>query len=52
MQNLIDYATRRLEDACENGEVVEIRYWVGYLDALRAVERERKEALKDGSTAD
>lgn len=38
MQNPIDYATRRLEDACENGEVVEIRYWVGYLDALRAVE--------------
>lgn len=41
MKKLIEYAQRRLDEACRNGEdALTIRYWVGYLDALRAVEKE------------
>lgn len=42
LNNLIEYAQRRLDEACRNGEdALTIRYWVGYLDALKAVGRER-----------
>ena len=45
MNNLIEYAKRRLDEACRNGEdALTIRYWVGYLDALKAVERSEKDA--------
>lgn len=45
MNNLIEYAQLRLDEACRNGEDADtIRYWVGYLDALRAVERSKKDA--------
>ena len=45
MNNLIEYAKRRLDEACKNGEdAATIRYWVGYLDALKAVERGKKDA--------
>lgn len=45
MNNLIECAQRRLDEACRNGEDADtIRYWVGYLDALRAVERSGKDA--------
>lgn len=44
MNNLIEYAQRRLEEACrDNEDAATIRYWVGYLDALRAVEKGRDE---------
>ena len=42
MSKLIEYAQRRLDEACSNDEdAATIRYWVGYLDALKAIERER-----------
>lgn len=45
MNNLIEYAQRRLDEACRQDEdAATIRYWVGYLDALRAVERSWKDA--------
>lgn len=45
MKKLIEYAKRRLDEACRNGEdAATIRYWVGYLDALKAVERGKKDA--------
>lgn len=45
MNNLIEYAQRRLDEACRNEEdALTIRYWVGYLDALKAVERSEKDA--------
>lgn len=45
MNNLIEYAQRRLDEACRSGEdAATIRYWVGYLDALKAVERGKKDA--------
>ena len=45
MNKLIEYAKRRLDEACRNGEgAAAIRYWVGYLDALKAVERGKKDA--------
>lgn len=43
IEKLLEYAKSRLDEACKNDEPVgTIRYWVGYLDALRAVEREEK----------
>lgn len=45
MKKLIEYAERRLDEACRNGEdAATIRYWVGYLNALKAVERGKKDA--------
>lgn len=45
MNNLIEYAQRRLDEACrDNEDATTIRYWVGYLDALKAVERSGKDA--------
>lgn len=45
MKTLIEYANRRLDEACRNGEdAATIRYWVGYLNALKAVERGKKDA--------
>lgn len=45
MNKLIEYAKRRLDEACRNGEdALAIRYWVGYLDALKAVDRGKKDA--------
>lgn len=45
MNNLIEYAQRRLDEACrDNEDAATIRYWVGYLDALKAVERSEKDA--------
>lgn len=44
MNNLIEYAQRRLDEACRQDEdAATIRYWVGYLDALKAVERSEKD---------
>lgn len=44
MNNLIEYAQRRLEEAWRQGEgTATIQYWVGYLDALRAVEKGKDE---------
>ena len=45
MNNLIEYAQRRLDEACrDNEDAATIRYLVGYLDALKAVERSGKDA--------
>ena len=40
--HLKEYARRRLDEACKENDSTTIRYWVGYLDALEAVEREEK----------
>lgn len=46
IEKLLKYAKSRLDEACKNDEPVEtIRYWVGYLDALRAMKREREAKL-------
>lgn len=43
MKKLIEYAQCRLDEVCKNGDdALTIRYWVGYLDALRAVEKEEE----------
>lgn len=40
MEKLIEYAKKRLNEACTNDEPIEdIRYWVGYLDALMTIKR-------------
>lgn len=45
LSSLIEYAQRRLDEACRTGEdAATIRYWVGYLNALKAVERGKKDA--------
>lgn len=45
-EKLMEYAKSRLDEACKNDEPIEsIRYWVGYLDALNAVKREREAKL-------
>lgn len=36
MQELIEYAQRRLDDACKNGTYEDCRYWAGYLDGLKS----------------
>lgn len=44
LNNLIEYAQRRLDEACRQDEDAEtIQYWVGYLDALKAVERMKQD---------
>lgn len=43
--NLIDYAKSRLDEAFRQDEdAATIQYWVGYMDALRAVERKKNGA--------
>lgn len=40
MSELMEYAQKRLQEACNGGEdTATIRYWVGYIDGLRAAER-------------
>ena len=42
MNNRIEYAQKRLDEAERNGEdVATLRYWAGYLDALYRVDAER-----------
>lgn len=48
MEELIEYAQRRLDDACKNGTYEDCRYWAGYLDCAKAAKRkvdESKEKL-------
>ena len=41
IEAMIDRAQARLDDELENdGSTADIRYWVGYIDALKAVQRE------------
>ena len=50
IEELLEYAKTRLNEACKNDEPIEtIRYWVGYLDALRAVERKEKGEVEGGA---
>ena len=37
--NLKDFAQKRLDDSCENDEEYDIRYWVGYIDGLNALQK-------------
>lgn len=36
---LKDFAQKRLDDICENGDVYDIKYWVGYIDGLNALHK-------------
>ena len=36
---LKDFAQKRLDDSCENGNDYDIRYWVGYIDGLNALHK-------------
>lgn len=33
------FAQKRLDDSCENGDVYDIKYWVGYIDGLNALHK-------------
>ena len=36
---LKDFAQKRLDDSCKNGNDYDIRYWVGYIDGLNALHK-------------
>ena len=36
---LKDFAQKRLGDSCENDDDYDIRYWVGYIDGLNALQK-------------
>lgn len=37
---LKDFAKKRLDDSCGNGNDDDVRYWVGYIDGLNALHKE------------
>lgn len=37
---LKDFAQKRLDDSCKNGNDDDVRYWVGYIDGLNALHKE------------
>ncbi len=37
---LKDFAQKRLDDSCENGNDYDARHWVGYIDGLNALHKE------------
>lgn len=40
-EKMIEKAEQKMDEACNNGESMAIiRYWVGYVDGLRAAQRE------------
>lgn len=46
IDKLITYAENRRDECCQQGEdITVIRYWVGYIDGLRAVKKERDAEL-------
>lgn len=40
MKELLEYAMSKLDEACRGGTVVDINYWSGYCDGIRACIRE------------
>ena len=36
---LKDFAQKRLDDSCKNSNDYDIRYWVGYIDGLNALQK-------------
>lgn len=48
MESLIQFAEYRLNEAVEQHEGIAVtQYWVGYLDGLRAVQRELAKEKQD-----
>lgn len=39
MNEILEYALKRLEDACRNGEACDVQFWSGYCDGVRACMR-------------
>lgn len=37
---LKDFAQKRLDDSCKNGNDDDVRYWIGYIDGLNALHKE------------
>lgn len=53
LNELICYAENKLEEAADQGEdIATIRYWVGYLDGLRAVKRDLNKLFVKGGEGD
>lgn len=54
MEELIEFAEKRLNEAAEQYEPIAVtQYWVGYLDGLRAAQRDIRAQEKgcfDGKT--
>ena len=42
MKELLEYAENKLDEAVQNGTVMDINYWSGYLDGIRACMRRSK----------
>lgn len=42
MNEILEYALKRLEDACRNGEACDVQFWSGYADGVRACMRIEK----------
>lgn len=42
---LKNFAQKRLDDSCENGNDNDIRYWVGYVDGLNALYKACKQKI-------
>ena len=36
---LKDFAQKRLDDSCRNDDDYDIRYWIGYIDGLNALQK-------------
>ena len=46
---LKDFAQKRLDDSCKNGNDYDIRYWVGYIDGLNALQKRMDGGTNDDS---
>ena len=40
LKELLEYAEEKLDEAVQNGTVIDINYWSGYCDGIRACIRE------------
>ena len=42
------FAQKRLDDSCENDDDYDIRYWVGYIDGLNALQKRMDGGKQNG----
>ena len=45
---LKDFAQKRLDDSCRNDDDYDIRYWVGYIDGLNALQKRMDGGKQNG----
>lgn len=49
MKDLQAYANQKIDEACDgDADTATIRYWVGYLDGVRAAAQQLKGGAEDG----